>query len=98
MRAFERDVVELLFIQKHIGVGIDLVALDAAFLGYLRAGLRIDHVIADPVAGFAVDDIEANPVTGARRGEEGNCTRHQGGFEIALPIRTRCHDATRFPW
>src|SRR5215813_13497857 len=95
--AFERDFVELLLLQQDVAVAVDLIAFDAVFLRHLRSGVGVDHVVANPIAGFAVDDVETDAIARGRRREQGDATGYEREFEVALPIRTWCHDATRSP-
>ena len=97
LRAHLRDFVEFLLLQQDVAVAVDLIAFDAVFLRHLRSGVGIDHVVADPIAGFAVDDVETDAIARGRRREQGDATGYEREFEVALPIRTWCHDATRSP-
>ena len=53
----ERDLVELVLLEQHVLPVVDLVALDLVFVLDDVAGLGIDRLIADAIAGFAVDDV-----------------------------------------
>src|SRR5262249_13525337 len=69
-----------------------LIALDDLVWANLFAGVLIHLAIADAVARFLVDLIEADFLALAGRGEKLNRTRHQGKAQEALPVRARGHE------
>src|SRR5262249_54665299 len=86
-----------LLLQQDVVVAVDLIAFDAVFLRHLRSGVGVDHVVADPIAGFPVDDVETDAIARGCRRKKGDPAGYERQFEVALPIRTWCHDATRSP-
>ena len=66
----ERDVFELLLVERDVGVGVDLVALDDVFVLDVLAGVGINLDVSDAVPGLAVDlveaDLSASEVAGKR--------------------------------
>src|SRR5207237_6361439 len=88
---------ELVLLQEHVGIAIDLVALDPILLRDFLAGLGVDDLVADTVSGLAVDDVEADALARRRGGKQLDRARHQRKLQITFPIRTRCHDATLAP-
>ncbi len=77
MRAFQRDIVELVVLEQEVIVALELVALDAIILIDRLAGLGIDDFVADAIAGFLVDDVEADALAGRCRRIERDGARHQ---------------------
>jgi hypothetical protein len=55
-------------------------------------GLRIYLAVSDAIAGFFIDLIEADFLSLAARGKQGDRTRYKREFQVAFPIRTRGHD------
>src|SRR4029077_12761563 len=74
---------------------VNLVALDLVFGLDDVAGLRIDRLVADAVAGLAIDDVQANPGRRARCGVHRDRARDERELQVSLPDGTRCHDRTR---
>ena len=58
-RALEPHRLELLVLEDHEAVVLDLVALRLILLGHRLAGLGIDISALDPVAGLAIDRMKA---------------------------------------
>jgi hypothetical protein len=58
--ALERDIVELVSVDRDIGVGINLVALDDVLRGDLITAIRVDLGVLDAVAGIFVNLIEGD--------------------------------------
>jgi hypothetical protein len=67
----------------------DLVA--PGLLGALDrlAGLLIDKLLTQPVAGLAVDLAERNPLRGCARGMNRDRAGDEGELEVTFPIGTR---------
>jgi len=94
MRAFQRDIIELVFLEQDILALVDLVALDAVFRLDRVAGLRVHHLLADSVAGFPVNDVEPDALARGCRGVQRDGAGHQRQFEKTLPIGARRHSDT----
>src|SRR5207248_1735430 len=85
---------DLVIIDFDVDAFFDLVALGLVVSFHGLAGLIIDQLLAQAVAGFLVDLPERDPFRRGRRGTQGDGTRNEGELQIALPVRTGCHEAT----
>jgi hypothetical protein len=67
-RALEPHGLELLVLEDHEAVVLDLVALGLIVLGDRFAGLGVDILALDAVAGFPVDRMERSVSPAVRAG------------------------------
>ena len=89
----ERDVFQLIRGDLDVAVGIDLVALHDLIGGNFLACVGIHLEVLDPVAGGAIDLIEADLLRVGRRREQCYRTGDEGKAKIALSLSARGHDA-----
>ena len=92
MVAFDRNGVDLIVLDENVLVLGDLVA--AALLAGLDRLARdiVDELLAQPVAGLAVDLAERDTLARRGRGVERDRALDERELEVALPIGTRgCH-------
>ena len=87
----QRHFVEFVFFEQDILAVVEFVALHLVFGVDDVAGFGIDRLIANSVAGFPVDDVQAYPARRARCGVHGDRARDERQLEVSLPGRARCH-------
>ena len=87
--ALDLDRLQLLIFDEEELAFADLVA--PSLLGALDrfAGLLIDKLLAQPVAGLAVDLAKRNPFRSRTRGMKRYGAGDEGELEIAFPVWTR---------
>jgi hypothetical protein len=86
LAAFDLKVFQLLVFDLDVDAFIDLVALDDAGAFNLIPGIGIDFLVADAVAGLAVELVEGDAFAAGRGRIERNGAGDEGQLEIALPI------------
>jgi len=89
--ALEGHLVELVLVQRDVAALGYLVAFDPILLRHLLAGLRIDHLVTNPMPGVAVENVEMDAVTGCGRWKQGNTAGHERELEISFPVRSSIH-------
>src|ERR1700746_443827 len=70
----------------------DLIALDDVGGLDLLPALGIDLAVFDPMPGFLVDLMEADPLALRRGGKKSDRAGNEGELEIALPVGTGRHN------
>ena len=88
MGALDLDRFQLGIIDDEILTPVDLVAAASVLRGDWRAGLLIDELLAQAIAGGLVDLPEGDALGGRARRMQRNRTGDQGKFEVAFPVRT----------
>src|SRR5213078_1073669 len=86
--AFDLDRFELGILDDEVLAFGDLVAAAFVFGGDRLAGLFIDELLSQAIAGGLVDLPERDALGGRARRMQRNRTGDQGELEIAFPVRT----------
>ena len=86
-----RDRLELFARHFDIFAFSELIAFDDVGLLDVIAGFSINFTVADAVAGFFVELMEADFLALGCRRVERDRARNEGKLEITLPISTRGH-------
>src|SRR3546814_202348 len=86
-----RDLVGL---QHHILALRDLVALHLVLRRHRLAGLLVDELAPDPVAGRPVQGVEGDTLGSRGRGVQGHAAGEFADLDEALPVGPRRHAAT----
>ena len=92
--AFDFERVEFVVFDQQVFVLGDLVALGLVSGVDRLAGLVVDQLLAQAVAGLPVDLPERDALGGTGGRRQCDRTGDQRKLEIALPIGTRCHGGT----
>src|SRR5262249_33984891 len=86
--AFDLDRIQLGIIHDEVLALGDLIAAAFIFGGDRFAGLLIDELLAQAIAGRLADLPECDALGGRARRMQRNRTGDQGKFEVAFPVRT----------
>ena len=91
VRALELDGVDLLGLDLDVLALGQLVAPALVVLVDDPPGLFVDHLLAQAVAGLAVDLVEAGLLGLAGGRIERDRAGHERELEVAFPVCARCH-------
>src|SRR5215510_8698715 len=91
VRAFNRDVGELVILNLDVGVLADGIALDLLLGRHFLPGDGVHHLPLQAVAGGAVEGVEADFIGGGGGGVDGDGSAHQAQLEVALPVGAGGH-------
>ena len=98
MVAFDLDGLELLLFDLDILALLQLVAAALLVAFDDIAGLGVDHLLLQPVAGLLVDHVEAGFLDRRRGRIQHHRARHQGEFQRAFPVGAGGHCNLRHGW
>src|SRR4051812_41639951 len=96
VRALDGDGLDLLVLDDDVVAFADLVTLDLIGGFHDLAGIAIDELPAQAVAGLAVEQMERDALFGGRRREQLNGAGHEREFQVTLPVRAGRHRKTPY--
>jgi hypothetical protein len=89
VRAFDGDRVKLFVLDADVNALFDFVAAPLVVGVDRIAGLFVDKLLTEAVAGFLINLPEGDALGRGCRGVQRDRTRDEGELEVALPIRAR---------